>query len=151
VESVSPVRTGIALTPKSGTTTHDLLLSLQNKERISKALRGGRVEADERWVIVKVHGLPTKVMTLDQNDGLNSKDVSLDQQDVLPGVAGSFGVTSETVYWANIREGCLVTSVRLAFRADGMKDTPRTVVLMGTRLRVEYPVRRRQQRKGPDC
>jgi hypothetical protein len=46
VETASSVRTGIAVTPKSGTTADDLL---QSKERITKALGGGRIEADERW------------------------------------------------------------------------------------------------------
>ncbi|KAN0072777.1 hypothetical protein V8E54_008891 [Elaphomyces granulatus] len=40
------------------------------------------------------------------------------EQDVLPEVAGAFGVSPETAYWAN------------------------TVVLMGARLKVEYPVSR---------
>jgi hypothetical protein len=56
VETVSSVRTGIALTPKTGTTTDDLL---RCKEKIAKDLGGGRVEADEKWVIVKVHDLLT--------------------------------------------------------------------------------------------
>ena len=49
VETVSSVRTGVALTPKTGTTTDDLL---QCKEKIAKALGDGRVEADEKWVIL---------------------------------------------------------------------------------------------------
>ena len=83
METASSVRTGIALGPKSGTTTDDLL---QNKEKIVNALGSGRVEADERWVIVKVYGLPTKVTTLDENNSLSSKDVSI-EQDVLSEVA----------------------------------------------------------------
>jgi hypothetical protein len=54
VETASSVPTGIALTPKSGTMPDDFL---QSKEKISKTLRGGRVEADERWVVVKVYVL----------------------------------------------------------------------------------------------
>ena len=64
------------------------------------------------------------------------------EQDILPEVAGAFGVSLETAYWANVREGCPTASVRLAFRAEGLKDSPRTVVLMGARLKVEYPVSR---------
>jgi hypothetical protein len=120
VEMASSVRTGIALTPKSGTTTDDLL---QSKEKIAKALGGRRVEADERWVVVKVHGLPTKMMVLDDDNNLSFRDVTV-EQDVLPEVAGAFGTSPETVYWANMQEGCSVASVRLAFRAEGMKDTP---------------------------
>ena len=138
VETVSSVRTGIALTPKTGTTTDDLL---QCKERIAKALGGGRVEADDRWVIVKVHDLPTRMTILDDNNSLSFRDVVI-EQDVLPEVAGAFGVSPETAYWANVREGCPTASVRLAFRAEGLKDSPRTVVLMGARLKVEYPVSR---------
>jgi hypothetical protein len=37
---------------------------------------------------------------------------------------------------------CVSASVRLAFRARDMKATPRTIVLMGTRLKVEYPASR---------
>ena len=33
-------------------------------------------------------------------------------------------------------------SPHVAFRAEGLKDSPRTVVLMGTRLKVEYPISR---------
>ena len=138
VETVSSVRTGIALTPKTGTTTDDLL---QCKEKIAKALGGGRVEADDRWVIVKVHDLPTRMTILDDNNRLSFRDVII-EQDVLPEVAGAFGVSPETAYWANVREGCPTASVRLAFRAEGLKDSPRTVVLMGARLKVEYPVSR---------
>jgi hypothetical protein len=54
VETAFFVRTGIALIPKSGTMPDDFL---QSKEKISKTLRGGRVEADERWVVVKVYVL----------------------------------------------------------------------------------------------
>ncbi|KAN0074379.1 hypothetical protein V8E54_008316 [Elaphomyces granulatus] len=138
VETVSSVRTGIALTPKAGTTTDDLL---QSKEKIAKALGGGRVEADDRWVIVKVHDLPTRMTILDDNNSLSCRDVII-EQDVLPEVAGAFGVSPETAYWTNVREGCPTASVRLAFRAEGLKDSPRTVVLMGARLKVEYPVSR---------
>jgi hypothetical protein len=138
VETVSSIRTGIALTPKTGTTTDDLL---RCKEKISKALGGGRVEADDKWVIVKVHDLPTRVTILDDNNNLSSRDVIM-EQDLLPKVAGAFGVSPETAYWANVRDGCPTASVRLAFRAEGLKDSPRTVVLMGARLKVEYPVSR---------
>jgi len=84
VKTVSSVRTGIALTPKTGTMTDDLLRS---KEKIAKALGGERVEADERWAIVKVHDrrhdLPTGVTILDDNNSLSSRDVTI-EQDVLP-------------------------------------------------------------------
>jgi hypothetical protein len=136
VETVSSVRTGVALIPKTGTTTDDLL---QYKEKIAKALGGGRVEAE--WVIVKVHDLQTRVTILDDNNSLSSRDVII-EQDVLPEIASAFGASPETAYWANVREGCPTASVRLAFRAEGLKDSPRTVVLMGARLKVEYPVSR---------
>jgi hypothetical protein len=88
-----------------------------------------------------VHGLPMKMTVLDDDNNPSSRDMTV-EQDVLPEAAGAFGTSPETVYWANMREGCSVASVRLAFWAEGMKDTPRTVVLMGTRLKVEYPVSR---------
>jgi hypothetical protein len=44
VESAAPVPTGIALTPKTGTTPEDLLL---NKDKISASLGNGTVEKDE--------------------------------------------------------------------------------------------------------
>jgi hypothetical protein len=138
VETVSSVRTGVALSPKTGTTTDDLI---HCKEKIEKALGGGRVEADEKWVIVKVHDLPTRVTILDDNNSLSSRDVTI-EQDILPEIAGAFGAPPETAYWANVREGCPTASVRLAFREEGLKDSPRTVVLMGARLKVEYPVSR---------
>ena len=69
VETVSSVPTGITLTPKTGTTTDDLL---RCKEKIAKALGGGRVEADDKWVIVKVHDLPTRVTILDDSNSLMS-------------------------------------------------------------------------------
>ncbi|KAN0074994.1 hypothetical protein V8E54_007605 [Elaphomyces granulatus] len=50
IESAAPVRSGIALTPKAGTTPEDL----QNKDRISTSLGNG-VEKDEKWVVVKIH------------------------------------------------------------------------------------------------
>ena len=64
------------------------------------------------------------------------------EQDVLPEVVGAFGVFPETAYWANVREVYRTASVRLAFRAEGLKYSPRTVVLMGARLKVKYPVSR---------
>ena len=64
------------------------------------------------------------------------------QRNVLPEVASAFGVSPETAYWANVREGCPTASVRLALRAEGLKDSPRTVVFMGARLKVEYAVSR---------
>ncbi|KAN0074258.1 hypothetical protein V8E54_008195 [Elaphomyces granulatus] len=78
---------------------------------------------------------------LDDDNNLSFRDVTI-EQDILPEVAGAFGVSPETVYWANVREGCPTASVRLAFRAEGLKDSPKTVVLMGARLKVEYPVSR---------
>jgi hypothetical protein len=83
---------------------------------------------------------------LDDNSNLSSRDVTV-EQDVLLEVAGAYGTSPETVYSANMREGCSVASVRLAFRAEGMKDTSQTVVLMGARLKVEYPVRPRRYQK----
>jgi hypothetical protein len=77
---------------------------------------------------------------LDDNSNLSSRDVTV-EQDVLPEAAGAYGTSPETVYSANMQEGCSVASVRLACRAEGMKDTSRTVVFMGARLKVEYPVR----------
>ncbi|KAN0083438.1 hypothetical protein V8E54_002526 [Elaphomyces granulatus] len=68
-------------------------------------------------------------------------DVTIERA-VLPEVAGALGVSPETAYWANVREGCPTASVILAFQADGLKDSPRTVVLLGARLKVEYPVSR---------
>ena len=109
-KEVETVRTGIALTPKAGTTTDDLL---QCKEKISKALGGGKVEVEDRWVIAKVHDLTI----LDDNNSLSFRDVTI-EQDVLPEVAGAFGVSPETAYWVNVREGCPTASVRLAFRAE---------------------------------
>jgi hypothetical protein len=132
VETVSFVRTGIVLTPKTGTTTDDLL---RCKEKIAKTL-GARVEADERWVVVKVHGFPTRVTILDNNDSLSSRDVVIDQ-DVLPEVAGASGVSPETAYWVHVREWCPTASVGLAFRAEGLKAPPGR---LGAGLKVEYPV-----------
>ena len=90
-------------------------------------------------MIVKVHDLPTRVTILDDNNNLSSRDMII-EQDVLPEVVGAFGVFPETAYWANVREVYRTASVRLAFRAEGLKDSPRTVVPMGARLKVEYPV-----------
>jgi hypothetical protein len=78
------------------------------------------------------------VTILDDNNSLSSRDVTIEQA-VLPEVAGAFGVSPET---ANVREGCPTASVRLVCRAEGLKDSPRTVVLMGACLKVEYPVSR---------
>ncbi|KAN0074956.1 hypothetical protein V8E54_007567 [Elaphomyces granulatus] len=100
-----------------------------------------RVEADEKWVIVKVHDLPTRVTILDDNNSLSSRNVTI-EHDVLPEIAGTFGASPETAYCANVREGYPTASVRLAFRAEGLKDSPRTVVLMGARPKVEYLVSR---------
>ena len=72
---------------------------------------------------------------LDDDNNLSFRDVTI-EQDILPEVAGAFGVSPETAYWANVREGCPTASVRLAFRAEGLKDSPRTVVLMGARLKL---------------
>ena len=72
VETVSSARTGIALTPKTGTTTDDLLRC--------KGPGGGRVEANDKWVIVKVYDLPTRVTILDDNNSLSSRDVIIDQK-----------------------------------------------------------------------
>jgi hypothetical protein len=61
VETASFVRTGVALVPKLGTSAADLL---QDKGKISKALEDGKVEGDEKWVVVKVHDLPTRMTTI---------------------------------------------------------------------------------------
>jgi hypothetical protein len=67
-----------------------------------------------------------KMTVLDENYNLTV------EQDVLLEVARAFGTPPKIGYWANMREGCLTASVRLAFREEGLKETPRTVVLMGT-------------------
>ncbi|KAN0078730.1 hypothetical protein V8E54_005243 [Elaphomyces granulatus] len=78
----------------TGTTTDDLL---RCKEKIAKALGGGRVEADEKWVIVKVHDLPTRVTILNNNNSLSSRVVTI-EHDGLPAIAGAFGASPETAY-----------------------------------------------------
>jgi hypothetical protein len=62
VETASFVRTGVALMPKPGTSAADLL---QDKDKISKALGDGKVEGDEKWVVVKAHDLFTRMTTID--------------------------------------------------------------------------------------
>ena len=55
-------------------------------------------------MIVKVHNLPMRVI-LDDNNSLSSRDVII-EPDVLLAAAGAFGLSPETAYWANVREGC---------------------------------------------
>jgi hypothetical protein len=138
VETASFVRTGVALMPKPGTSAEDLL---QDKDKISKALGDGKVEGDEKWVVVKVHDLSTRMTTIDDAHQLGYRDVSI-EQDVFPEVAEAFGTAPESGLWTRRQEGSATASVRLTFRAENMKDTPRTVVVMGSRLKVEYPATR---------
>jgi hypothetical protein len=56
VELAAFVRTGVALHPNTETSVED---QLQHRDKISKSLGNGKVEKDEEWVIVKVHGLAT--------------------------------------------------------------------------------------------
>ena len=106
VEYTSPVRTGIALIPKAGTTPEDLL---QHKERISKSLGDGIVERDENWVMVKIHDLPN-----DDNQ-LTSREVSI-EEDIFPETAKAFDVTPETGCWVQKREGSSTSSIRLTLK-----------------------------------
>jgi hypothetical protein len=135
VEYTSPVRTGIALTPKAGTTPDDLL---QHKERISKSLGDGVVERDENWVVVKIHDLPTQMIALNDDNQLTSREVSI-EEDIFPESAKAFDATPETGCWVQKREGSLTSSVRLTFKEENMKNNPKSGVIMGTRLKVEYP------------
>jgi hypothetical protein len=61
---------------------------------------------------------------------------------VFPEASRAFGITPETGYWVKKQEEFSTASVRLTFRTESMKDTPKVVVLMGARLRVEYPTER---------
>ena len=135
VEYTSPVRTGIALTPKAGTTPEDLL---QHKERISKSLGDGVVERDENWIVVKIHDLPTQMIALNDDNQLTSREVSI-EEDIFPETAKAFDATPETGYWVQKREGSPTSSIRLTFKEESMKNSPKSVVIMGTRLKVEYP------------
>jgi hypothetical protein len=125
VEYTSPVRTGIALIPKAGTTPEDLL---QHKERISKSLGDGIVERDENWVVVKIHDLPN-----DDNQ-LTSREVSI-EEDIFPETAKAFDVTPETGCWVQKRDVVYTFDLK----EESMKSSPKSVVIMGTRLKVEYP------------
>ena len=135
VEYTSPVRTGIALTPKAGTTPEDLL---QHKDRISKSLGDGIVERDENWVVVKIHDLPTQMIALNDDNKLTSREVSI-EEDIFPETAKAFDATPETGCWVQKREGSLTSSIRLTFKEESMRNSPKSVVIMGTRLKVEYP------------
>jgi hypothetical protein len=135
VEYTTPVRTGIALTPRAGTTPEDLL---QHKERISKSLGDGAVERDENWVVVKIHDLPTQMIALNDNNQLTSREVSI-EEDIFPEAAKAFDATPETGCWIQKREGSMTSSIRLTFKEESMKNSPKSVVIMGTRLKVEYP------------
>ena len=141
IESAAPVRSGIALTPKAGTTSEDLL---QNKDRISTSLGNGVVEKDERWVVVKIHDLPTQMIALSEDNQLNqltSREISI-EEDIFPEASKAFDATPESGCWIKKQEGYMTASIRLTFREESMKHTPKTVVIMGTRLKVEYPTAR---------
>jgi hypothetical protein len=138
VESAAPVRTGIALTPKTGTTPEDLLL---NKDKISASLGNGTVEKDEKWVVVKIHDLPTQMIAMNEDNNLTSREISI-EDDVFPEAAKAFDAMPESGCWIQKQEGYLTASVRLTFREESMKLTPKTVIVMGTRLKVEYPTSR---------
>jgi hypothetical protein len=138
VETATPVRTGIALSPKAGTTPEDLLLS---KDKISTSLGNGIVERDENWVVVKIHDLPTQMIALNEDNTLTCREISI-EGDIFPEAAKAFGATPETGCWARKQEGSLTASIRFTFREESMRNSPKSVVIMGTRLKVEYPMAR---------
>ena len=138
IESAAPVRSGIALTPKAGTTPEDLL---QNKDKISTSLGNGVVEKDEKWVVVKIHDLPTQMIALSEDNKLTSREILI-EEDIFPEAAKAFDATPESGCWIKKQEGYMTASIRLTFREESMKHTPKSVVIMGTRLKVEYPTAR---------
>jgi hypothetical protein len=138
IESAAPVRSGIALIPRAGTTPEDLL---QNKDSISTSLGNGVVEKDEKWVVVKIHDLPTQMIALNEDNMLTSREISI-EEDIFPEAAKAFDAAPESGCWIRKQEGYMTASIRLTFREECMKHTPKTVVVMGTRLKVEYPTAR---------
>lgn len=99
--SAAPVRSGIALTPKAGMTPEDLL---QNKYRISTSLGNEVVEKDEKWVVVKIHDLPTQMIALGEDNQLTSREISI-EEDIFPEAAKAFDATPESGCWIKKQEG----------------------------------------------
>ena len=88
-------------------------------------------------MVVKVHDLPVRMTSLDAEGRLSFRDVSID--DVLPEAARAFGAAPETGCWVKRQDGCPTASVRLTFKEESLKATPRSVVVLGARLKAEYP------------
>jgi hypothetical protein len=51
----------------------------EDKDKISKSLENGKVEGDEKWMVVKIHDLPTRMTTTDDSHRLGFRDVSIEQ------------------------------------------------------------------------
>ncbi|KAN0070743.1 hypothetical protein V8E54_010908 [Elaphomyces granulatus] len=80
VESAAPVRSGIALTPKEGTTPDKIKTASQ------RPLETESFEKDEKWVVVKIHNLPTQMIALNEDNKLTSREISI-EEDVFPETA----------------------------------------------------------------
>jgi hypothetical protein len=92
-------------------------------------------------VVVKVHGLATRMTDLDASNKLTSRDLSL-ESDVIPVGTKAFGAAPETTCWIEKQASSAAASVRLTLKEENLKSAPRSVVFMGARLRIEYPAAR---------
>lgn len=134
VAAASVVRSGLALTLKDGTT----LSEIQARKSGIEATLGGELALDEKWMIVKIHGLPRRVTFLDDNLKLTQRDPNLDTE-IMPDVISAFGVAPRTVLFRDALEKPDYLTLRLAFQVDSMVSRPTHMIVMGVRVSITYP------------
>lgn len=137
ISTASVVRSGLALTLQEGT----LLPEVQARQSAIEGTLGGRLVLDEKWTIVKIHGLPRRVTYLDDGLKLCQRDPDLESE-VVPDVISAFGVAPRSVLVRDALEKPDYLTLRLAFQEDKMEARPAHMVIMGVRASVSYPTRR---------
>lgn len=147
VETVAHTKTGLALSLQKGTHPSDILDNASVSAKLSKTLDNGTLEKDEKWVAVKVRGIPRRLRTTVEHDGVPVRETSL-ENDLRPEIERLFGATPVSMLWGANDPVSLTSTVRLIFK-DRLQVGPRTAALMGTRVRIDYPAR--QQAKVNLC
>lgn len=144
IETASTVRSGIALSLAKSTTPDEVLA---HADQITHSL-GGRVEKDETYMIIKVRGVDSRIVALDDNNVLTQRAVSL-EKDLYPDIERAFGDKPHSALWGEILGDDHKSTLRLTFSKDSVRSRPGHIVLMGQRVKVDYP--RTRENKAPLC